>query len=82
MRSYIVVPINVFLGHFIQHFYALKCKSIIKATFKSIIESLHRCIVIGATSFTHTLGNTMFPAEYNELPGGELYALVTVIPNS
>ena len=78
MGPYIVIPVNILLGHFIQHLYAFKVKSVIETILEGIIESFHRRIVIGTSCFAHALGNFMFLAKGYELPGRKLYSLVTV----
>lgn len=78
MWLHIIVPVNVFPGHFIKHLSAFKCKSIVEAAFKCVVQSFHRHIAIRAACFTHTLDYSMFFAQHNKVPCSKLYTLIAI----
>ena len=72
----IVLHIRKFLDCYIEFLFCTIIVLVGKIIFQCVEISFHRSIIVRISCFTHTLGDTKFYAEFRELFGGVLTALI------
>ena len=79
MRSLVVIPaVRIGLDFGIQSLLVLERSNVYQLSLQSVEVSLHRCVIVRTTRFAHALMDVMIFAEFDELFGCKLAALITV----